>query len=54
MDKTLIIIIAVIVLAAGGFWAWQSGVFSNSVAATQPRRFKMDAISRSMVIDLEQ
>lgn len=35
MDKIPIIIIAVVVLAGAIFWAFQSGVFSGPVTATQ-------------------
>ena len=34
MDKLTIVIIVVIILAAVGFWAWQSGIFSGPVVAT--------------------
>ena len=30
MDKTIIIIIAVIIAVAAGFWAWQSGIFAKT------------------------
>ena len=30
MDKTTIIIVAIVVLLAAGFWAWQSGFFAST------------------------
>ena len=30
MDKTAIFIIVIVILAAAGFWAWQSGFFTNT------------------------
>lgn len=29
MDKTIIIIVAVIIAVAAGFWGWQAGIFSK-------------------------
>ena len=34
MDKFIVVIIIVAVLAGVGFWAWQSGVFTGPVKAT--------------------
>jgi len=34
MDKTPIIIVIVIILAAAGFWAWQSGIFTPLASVT--------------------
>lgn len=31
MDKTIIIVVAIITLAGAGFWAWQAGFFSGPV-----------------------
>jgi hypothetical protein len=37
MDKTIIFIVAIIILAGAGFWAWQGGIFSKvPSAAVQP------------------
>ena len=33
MDKALVIIIVVVILAGAGFWAWQSGFFTNNLPA---------------------
>lgn len=30
MDKTIILIVIIVVLAAAGFWAWQSGFFTDN------------------------
>ena len=34
MDKTIVIIIAVVVLLGAGFWAWQSGIFYTTPLAS--------------------
>jgi len=36
MDKTPIIIVAIIVLIGAGFWAWQSGVFVKAPVQATP------------------
>lgn len=36
MDKTLIFVIVIIILAGAGFWAWQSGVLNVGPNSVQP------------------
>ena len=34
MDKTVIIIIGIVIVVAAGFWVWQSGVFAGPAIST--------------------